>query len=263
MSDLNEIVCFPWETSGWAGSHSAAPPAYQPDPRACMNVAIVQMAAGHVAWRTPAQVRPSSCGTARLSRGEVRMSSQGRFKDSLQNRCRTLQCCSSDHAEKFGMVLSRLKDHTPVPQLPALSLTWYCQVPYSYSLAVSGNAQGHFNGHLEKFLAAVDKNISRKCSKGISLNRSIVLIHSVYKVRAVSCRILILNVPVLLLVLWVVFVFFFFYLNEVYKLGNFRRYFHRLRRTKLNGISPVRAFSKCCQAGVTSGCCCWERWVSV
>lgn len=58
-----------------------------------------------------------------FSWGEVRMSSQGRFKDCLQNRCGTLHRCSSGHAEKFGMVLSRLKDHTPVPQLPALSLT--------------------------------------------------------------------------------------------------------------------------------------------
>lgn len=61
-------------------------------------------------------------------------------------------------------------------QLPALSLTWYYQVLY-FSLAVSGNAQENFNGCLKKFLAAVDKNISRKCFEGFSLY-NIILIHA-------------------------------------------------------------------------------------
>lgn len=62
-------------------------------------------------------------------------------------------------------------------QLPALSLTWYYQVLY-FSPAVSGNAQENFNGCLKKFVAVVDKNISRKCFEGISLYNNIILIHA-------------------------------------------------------------------------------------
>ena len=43
---------------------------------------------------------------------------------------------------------------------------------------MQGNVQENFNGYLEIFFASVDKNISRKFLKGISLYNNIVLVQA-------------------------------------------------------------------------------------
>lgn len=75
------------------------------------------------------------------------------------------------------------------------------------------------------FFASVDKNISRKFLKGISLYNSIILIHACVQSESRQLQATCHKSD------------FYCYLYQVYKTGIFRRRFHRLNSTKLNGIT--------------------------